>query len=179
MNPFVKHLSDLGQTIVETFDFSFQIVCCSVSFCLLQIRRPLLARGHQAARRVATNLSISYPNSFSNIPSSCHQFPLTNQQLINQQVVNLLFAGLQFSHLGIGGLIDRCTVPPGAPIYHPPGVSSQLGVVLVRPWNSVEFQCLYSDLTNHQIGDPPKWPEWGPNRCLKPFKPAKNHKSEI
>ena len=49
---------------------------------------------------------------FSNISSSVHQFPLTNQQLINQLVINLLFAGLQISHLGIGGLIDSCVLDP-------------------------------------------------------------------
>ena len=41
---------------------------------------------------------------------SVHQLPLTNQQLVNQLEINLLFAGLQFSHLGIGGLIDSCVL---------------------------------------------------------------------
>ena len=27
-------------------------------------------------------------------------------------MINLLFAGLQFSHLGIGGLIDNCVLDP-------------------------------------------------------------------
>ena len=73
------------------------------------------------------------------------------------------------------------TVPPGPAIYHPPGVFPQLGVVLVRPWNPLKFQCLYSNpkiikLVPHDL---PKWPKWVRNRCLKSFKSAESQKSEI
>ena len=73
----------------------------------------------------------------------------------------LLLDYLQISFLVIyrstgqqSGIGNCCTVPPGQGIYHPPGVFSQLWVVLVRPWNSLKFQCLYNNPTNHQIGAP-------------------------
>ena len=38
--------------------------------------------------------------------------------------------------------------------YHQPGVFSQLGVVLVRPWKSMKFQCISNTPENHLNGVP-------------------------
>ena len=80
----------------------------------------LLARGHQAAKGVAT-----YPISFFNIQSPCNQslsLPIDKSAVHPSAGLNLLFAGLQVqvSHLVIGG---RGT--PGAPLYHQPQGESQ------------------------------------------------------
>ena len=68
-----------------------------------KIRRPLLARGHQAAKGVAT-----YPISFFNIQSPVNQsssLPIDKSAVHPSAGLNLLFAGLQVqvSHLVIGG----------------------------------------------------------------------------
>ena len=58
------------------------------------------------------------------------------------------------------------TVPPGPTIYLPPGVVSQLGVVLVRPWNSLKFKAISNTLKIIKLvpQDVQKCPKWGPNR---------------
>ena len=93
------------------------------------IRRPLLARGHQAARgrKPITDL---LSQLFSNIPSPVYQ---SLQVSIDKSAVDQS-AGDQsavcWSTGQQSGLSNCSTVPPGQTIYHPPGPLSQIWVVL-------------------------------------------------
>ena len=114
-----------------------------------EIRRPLLARGHQAARdgKPITDL---LSQLFFNIPSPVYQ---SLQVSIDKSAVDPS-AGDQSAVCRSAGQqsgIGNCsTVPPGPTIYLPPGPLSQLGVVQKINEISINLQ------------DTQKSPNWSP-----------------
>ena len=110
-----------------------------------RIRRPLLARGHQAARG---SLSITDPISFLNIQSPVHQslsLPIDKSAVHPSAGLNLLFAGLQVqvSHRTPGVQF----YPPGQGVSQPWGVSGE-----TLKFNEIPMNLEYPK--NHQIGLP-------------------------
>ena len=104
----------------------------------IYIRRPLLARCHQAARDGFEVTSQRSRVTGLLIKSVSDRSPVCwYHQIWGQPVWDLLVVGT-----------------PGLPIYPPADVSSQLGVSLGRPWNSLKFQGISKTSENHQSGLP-------------------------
>ena len=103
----------------------------------IKIRRPLLVRGHQAARD-GNKQSLNHWSlilTFFNVPSSTGQsssVSMRNSPVDQSAGDQSAICCSAHQQSGIG---NCSTVSPGVLLHPLPGVVPQLGVSLVRPWD--------------------------------------------